>query len=95
MSEDIKPQAKNAKNEVPASPATRRVILQRPAGVTDTHAWIGYNDFGAQVQYDTPVELPEAVIAHLRSCKSVEYRADEKGRPVPSYGAAFNVVEAG
>lgn len=99
MSEDIK-QTKNAKPETaaaveaPAAPATRRVILQRPVGVTDTHQWIGYNDFGMQVQYDVPVELPEAVVAHLRGCKAVEYRADEKGRPVPSYGVAFNVVDA-
>lgn len=78
----------------PEVPALKRVIIQRSAGETDSHAFIGYNDFVRQVKYDEPVEMPVDVIAHLRSCKRVEYRADDKGRPVPSYSAMYNVIDA-
>lgn len=78
----------------PVEPAVKKVIVQRSAGESDSHAFIGYNDFTRQIQYDMPIELPVEVIAHLRSCRRVEYRADDKGRPTPSYSAAYNVIDA-
>lgn len=75
-------------------PGFKRVIVRRPYGETDSHKWFGFNDFGAQIQFDEPVELPEDFVNYLRSASRVEYRADEKGQPTPSYSAAYNIVEA-
>lgn len=76
-------------------PTTKRVIIQRPFGEKDSHKFFGFNEFGRQVQFDVPVYLPVGLINHLRyACKRVEYRADEKGNPVPTYTAAYSVIDA-
>ena len=86
---------KTAKAGAPAAkPGFKRVIVRRPYGETDSHKWFGFNDFGAQIQFDAVVELPEAFVEYLRGAQRVEYRADEKGEPTPSYSAAYNVVDA-
>ena len=94
MSETTPENTKPAKAAKAEAPATQRVILQRPYGVTDSHTWIGFNDYGAQVQYDVPVTLPTAVVEHLRTCERVEYRADEKGNPVAAYSRTYSIVDA-
>ena len=74
--------------------AGRTVVIQRPYGVTDSHFFVGFNNFEAQVAYDTPVTLPEAVVNHLKGVERVQYRADESGKPVAHYTKAFSVVNA-
>lgn len=77
-----------------AAPTFKKVIIQRPYGVTDSHIFIGFNLFEGQFAYDSPVSLPTDVVAHLRSLRRVEYRPDEQGNPTPSYSNMLSVVDA-
>jgi hypothetical protein len=70
------------------------VIVQRPHGVTDSHAFFGFNNISKQYAYDKPVQMPRCMVEHLRSSKGVEYRPDENGNPVPSYANNFSIVDA-
>ena len=83
---------KTAKADVPEG--MKRVIVRRPYGVTDSHQWFGFNEFGAQIQFDEPVTVPAAFVEYLRGAQRVEHRANEKGEPTPSYSAAYNVIDA-
>lgn len=69
------------------------VIIQRPAGVTDSHIFIGFNDFEGQFKYDTPVMLPRACVEYLRQQTVVGYRPSESGLPVASYAKAHNIID--
>ena len=69
------------------------VIIQRPPGVTDSHAYFGFNEFQGQYAYDKPVTMPRAMVEHLRNSRGVEYHADERGNPVPSYTNSFSIVD--
>lgn len=80
--------------EVAAGPVLKRVIINKPQGVTDSHLFIGFNEFEGQFAFDTPVNLPAHVVKHLRSIKHVQYRPDESGKPVRSEYAAYSIVEA-
>ena len=86
--------AKNQKNTGADAAGKRTVVIQKPYGVTDSHLFIGFNGFEAQVAYDTPVALPEAVIDHLKSIERVQYRADDGGKPVAHYTKTYSVVDA-
>lgn len=77
-----------------AAPQFKKVIIQRPYGVTDSHIFIGFNLFEGQFAYEQPVNLPVEVINHLRSLRRVEYRPDESGNPTPSYSNMLSVVDA-
>lgn len=70
------------------------VIIHRPHGVTDSHAYFGFNNIEGQYAYDKPVKMPRAMVEHLRNSKGVEYRANEEGNPVPSYAFANSIVDA-
>lgn len=70
------------------------VIVQRPHGVTDSHAYFSFNNVGGQYAYGKPVKMPRAMVEHLRQSVGVEYHADDKGNPVPSYTNQFHVVPA-
>lgn len=72
----------------------KKVIIQRPQGASDSHLFIGFNEFERQVAYDTPVSLPVEVIAHLRRQRVVEHRPDESGKVVPTYANMLSIVDA-
>ena len=73
---------------------TRRVIIQRPAGNTDSHIFLGFNSFEGHFEFDKPVELPAAMVDYLRSQRKVEFHPDESGRPVASSVNVINIVDA-
>lgn len=91
---DVQPEIKDETPAAPQGPVMKRVVIQRPYGVTDSHLFIGFNDFEKQVAYDAPVTLPETVVNHLRSIRRVEYRAGEDGNPAASYSNAYAVIDA-
>lgn len=70
------------------------VIIHRPHGVTDSHAFFGFNGTEGQYAYDKPVKMPRAMVEHLRKARNVEYRASDDGSPVASYGFANSIVDA-
>lgn len=69
------------------------VVLNRPQGNTDSHQFIGFNDYEKQIQFDVPVQLPEVVIKHLQSIRHVDFRAGADGNPSGSYYKAYSLVE--
>ena len=73
---------------------TKRVIIQRPAGNTDSHIFLGFNSFEGHFEFDKPVELPAAMVDYLRSQRKVEFHPDESGRPVASSVNVINIVDA-
>lgn len=79
--------------EAPVS-RTKRVIIQRPAGNTDSHIFLGFNSFEGHFEFDKPVELPAAMVDYLRSQRKVEFHPDESGRPVASSVNVINIVDA-
>lgn len=78
----------------PAAPEVVRVIVRRPSGVVDSHAWFGFNDWGRQIQFDEPVTMPKAAVDYFRDAQRVEHHTNAKGEMVPSYSAAWNIVDA-
>ena len=46
--------AKTAEVVAPNPMEPIRVIVRRPFGVTDSHQWFGFNDWGRQIQFDKP-----------------------------------------
>lgn len=50
--------------EVPAG--FQRVIVHRPADVTDSHLFVGHNSYEQWVPYNTPVNLPDGAVQMLR-----------------------------
>ena len=83
-------------SETAAEPVarTKRVIIQRPAGNSDTHIFLGFNSFEGHFEFDKPVELPAAMVDYLRSQRKAEFRPDEGGSPVVSYVNVLNIVDA-
>jgi len=73
---------------------TKRVIIQRPAGNTDSHVFLGFNSFEGYFEFDKPVELPAEMVDYLRSQRRAEFHPDEKGSPVISYVNVLNLVDA-
>lgn len=85
--------AKTAAPEVnPMEPV--RVIVRRPFGVTDSHQWFGFNDWGRQIQFDEPVHMPRAAVEYFRAAQRVEFTTGSDGNPRPSYSAAYNIIDA-
>ncbi len=82
--------------EAVATPAarTKRVIIQRPAGNTDSHIFLGFNSFEGHFEFDKPVELPAEMVDYLRKQRKAEFHPDENGRPVPSFVNVLNIVDA-
>lgn len=72
----------------------KRVIIQRPAGNTDTHIFLGFNSFENHFPFDKPVELPADMVEYYRSQKRPEFYPDETGRPMISYVAAYSIIDA-
>jgi hypothetical protein len=70
------------------------VIVQKPHGTNDSHAFFGFNGIEGQYAYDKPVKMPRAMVQHLRAARSVEYRPDDMGRPTPSYVNTYSIVDA-
>lgn len=88
-----------AKTAAPAEVAPNpmepvRVIVRRPFGVTDSHQWFGFNDWGRQIQFDEVVSMPRAAVAYFRAAQRVEFIKGEDGNPKPSYSAAYNIIDA-
>lgn len=75
------------------APTHKKVILQRPPGVTDSHMFIGFNNFEGQFPYDTEISLPIEVINHLRAQRRVDYRAGDNGLPMASYSNSIGVMD--
>lgn len=75
------------------APTHKKVILQRPPGVTDSHMFIGFNNFEGQFPFDTEITLPIEVINHLRAQRRVDYRAGENGLPLASYSNSIGVMD--
>lgn len=73
---------------------TKRVIIQRPAGNTDSHIFLGFNSFEGHFEFDKPVDLPAAMVDYLRSQRRAEFHPDESGRPVVSHVNVLNIVDA-
>jgi hypothetical protein len=73
---------------------TKRVIIQRPYGTTDSHIFIGFNDYEKQVKFDTPVEMPSEAVDYLRAQTRAEARPDESGKMQITYSAALSIVDA-
>lgn len=71
-----------------------RVIVRRPFGVTDSHQWFGFNEWGRQIQFDKPVNMPRAAVEYFRAAERPEFSVGENGGPVASYSAAYNIVDA-
>ena len=73
---------------------TKRVIIQRPYGNTDTHIHLGFNAFEGHFPFDEPVELPADMVDYFRTQKRAEFRADESGRPVSSRTNLLAIMDA-
>jgi hypothetical protein len=69
------------------------VVINRPQGNTDSHLFIGFNDFERQVKFDTPVKLPQGVINHINSIRHVEFAPDANGNPAGSYYKPYSITE--
>ncbi len=69
------------------------VVINRPQGNTDSHLFVGFNDFERQIQFDKPVRIPQVVIDHLNSIRHVDYTADASGNPKGSYYKAYSISE--
>jgi hypothetical protein len=82
--------------EAEATPVsrTRRVIIQRPYGNTDTHIHLGFNSYEAYVPFDEPVDLPADMVDYLRQQKRAEFHANEAGAPVASRSSLLAIVDA-
>lgn len=87
---DLVTQADEAK---PVS-RTRRVIIQRPAGNTDSHIFLGFNGFEGYFEFDKPAELPADMVDYLRAQRKAEFHPNEQGAPVVSYVNVLNIVDA-
>lgn len=72
----------------------KRVIVNRPFGNTDSHIFLGFNGFEGHIEFDKPVDLPADMVDYYRSQKRPEFHPDENGRPVVSYSAAYNIMDA-
>jgi hypothetical protein len=72
---------------------TKRVIIQRPAGNTDSHIYLGFNSFEGHFEFDKPVELPAAMVDYLRSQRKAEFHPDESGRPMISHVNVINIMD--
>lgn len=72
----------------------KRVIIQRPAGNTDSHIFLGFNSFEGHFEFDKPVDLPADMVDYLRGQRKVEFHPDENGRPVASHVNVINLVDA-
>ena len=85
-----------ATNELLAEPVarTKRVIIQRPAGNTDSHVFLGFNSFEGYFEFDKPVELPAAMVDYLRTQRRAEFHPNDSGAPVISYVNVLNIVDA-
>ena len=95
MSEtNTKTAAKTAEVAAPNPMEPIRVIVRRPFGVTDSHQWFGFNDWGRQIQFDKPVNMPRAAVEYFRAAERPEFSVGENGGPVASYSAAYNIVDA-
>lgn len=83
---------------IEATPApiarTKRVIIQRPYGNTDTHIHLGFNAFEGHFPFDEPVELPADMVDYFRTQKRAEFHADETGRPVSSRTNLLAIMDA-
>lgn len=93
--------ARTANNEVTTTEGvdtpvsrTKRVIIQRPAGNTDSHVFLGFNSFEGHFEFDKPIELPADMVDYIRQQKKVEFHPDENGRPVASRVNVLNIVDA-
>ena len=86
--------AKTAEVVAPNPMELIRVIVRRPFGVTDSHQWFGFNDWGRQIQFDKPVTMPRAAVEYFRAAERPEFSVGENGTPVASYSAAYNIVDA-
>lgn len=89
----------NAKPEViepVATPvaSTKRVIIQRPSGNTDSHIFLGFNSFEGHFEFDKPVDLPAAMVDYYRAQRTPEFRPNGDGSPVVSYVNSYNIVDA-
>ena len=55
---------------------------------------LGLNDFCQYIPFDKEVELPAEVVDYFRAEKVVNYFAGQDGKPVASYSAKFNILDA-
>ena len=83
-----------AKAETQEPIRTKRVIIQRPFGNTDSHIFLGYNSFEGHFEFDKPYELPADMVDYYRNQKRAEFHAGPDGSPVVSHSAAYNIVDA-
>ena len=73
---------------------TKRVIIQRPYGNTDTHIHLGFNSFEGHFPFDEPIELPADMVDYFRTQKRAEFHADERGNPVSSRSNLLAIMDA-
>lgn len=71
----------------------KRVIIQRPAGNTDSHIFLGFNSFEGHFEFDKEVELPADMVDYLRKQRKVEFHPDDNGRPVASAVNVINIMD--
>lgn len=85
-----------AQPEMSANPVsrTRRVIIQRPYGNTDTHIHLGFNSFESHVPFDEPVDLPADMVDYLRVQKRADFHASESGSPIASRSNLLSIMDA-
>lgn len=72
----------------------KRVIIQRPAGNTDSHQFLAFNDFEGHFPYDEPVELPSNLVDYIRSQRKPEFHPTEKGDVGVNRVNVLNLVDA-
>lgn len=95
MSETAKTTTKTAAEAPAPNPMEPvRVVVRRPFGVTDSHQWFGFNDWGRQIQFDEPVSMPRAAVEYFRAAQRVEFTTGADGNPKANYSAAYNIVDA-
>lgn len=73
---------------------TKRVIIQRPTGNTDSHIFLGFNSFEGHFPFDEPVDLPSDMVDYLRSQRKVEFHATESGGVGANRVNVLNLVDA-
>ena len=73
---------------------TKRVIVQRPYGNTDSHIHLGFNAFEGIFPFDEPIELPADMVDYFRTQKRAEFFANESGSPSVSRSNLLNIMDA-
>lgn len=73
---------------------TKRVIIQRPFGNTDSHIHLGFNSFEGIFEFGQPYDLPADAVDYWRKQTRADIRPNDAGQPTVTYVNVLNIVDA-